>query len=201
MSQHVENASLKLKPETVQSEYRFPGKRLLDLMVALPATLIAVPLVLLSALAVRLTSTGPIIFTQTRIGRSGKPFRCYKLRTMFSGSPSVPTHEAHVSYVTPVGRVLRRCKLDELPQLWNVIRGDMSLVGPRPCLPEQAELILHRQIHDIFELEPGITGLAQIRNIDMSNPFACAEADAEYLNNWSLQLDLEILFRTIWRIS
>ena len=201
MRHHIENASVKLKPEAVQSEYRFPGKRLLDLTVALPATVIAAPLVVLSALAIGLTSKGPVIFTQTRIGRGGKPFRCYKLRTMFSGTPSVPTHEASVSYVTPIGRILRRFKLDELPQLWNVIRGDMSLVGPRPCLPEQAELILHRQIHDIFELEPGITGLAQIRDIDMSNPLACAETAAEYLSTWSLQLDLAILFRTIWRKS
>src|SRR5690606_34080410 len=104
-----------------------------------------------------------------------------------------------VSYITPIGKFLRKTKLDELPQLWNVIRRDMSLVGPRPCLPEQAELILHRRNLGVLQIEPGITGLAQVRDIDMSDPRRCAESDAEYLRNWSLRLDLWLMFRTVWR--
>ena len=180
---------------------RLRGKRLLDLSLAIPAIVITSPIVAISAALIRATSPGPALFVQTRVGKEGKPFRCYKLRTMFTDSPSVPTHEARPSYVTPVGRFLRNTKLDELPQLWNVIKGEMSLVGPRPCLPEQAELILHRRRLGVFRLEPGITGLAQIRGIDMSDPLRCAEADADYLNNWSLRLDLALLFRTLWRGS
>lgn len=202
MIRHQQQDSLKLSGASGQPDaLRLRGKRLLDLALAIPAIIITSPLVAVSAVLIRATSAGPAVFTQTRVGKGEKPFRCYKLRTMFCDSPSVPTHEARSSYVTPVGHILRSTKLDELPQLWNVIKGEMSLVGPRPCLPEQADLILHRRQLDVLQLEPGITGLAQIHGIDMSDPLRCAEADADYLKNWSLQLDLTLLLRTLWRRS
>lgn len=170
---------------------------MLDLVIAVPALAAALPFLAIAALLIRATSTGPVIFAQTRIGKQGRPFRCYKLRTMFTGTPSVPTHEASTTAITPIGRIMRRSKLDELPQLWNVIRGDMSLVGPRPCLPGQDQLILHRAQLGVLEAKPGITGLAQIRGIDMSDPLRCASADAEYLSPWSLRRDLAILGRTL----
>lgn len=178
-----------------------PGKRLLDLSLAIPALLLALPVLLLAACAIALTSRGPVIFSQPRIGIGGKTFRCHKLRTMFSGSPTVPTHEAQASCITPLGHILRRTKMDELPQLWNVIRGDMSLVGPRPCLTEQAELLFYRQAFGASAAKPGITGLAQVQGIDMSRPILCAQADADYLDNWSLRRDLALLWRTVMRKS
>ena len=174
-------------------------KRILDVAIALPLLVLMSPLILLAAIWIRSTSTGPALFSQLRVGRNQAPFRCHKLRTMYADTANQPTHEVAVSAVTPFGRLLRRCKFDELPQLWNVIEGSMSLVGPRPCLPVQDELIAHRERLGVFALRPGITGLAQVRGIDMSTPAALAEADAEYLAKRSLWLDLGILFRTLIR--
>lgn len=174
-------------------------KRVFDVIVAsvllVPASLV----MFLAMIAIRVSSPGPAVFSQRRVGRDLRPFNCYKLRTMHVGTPSLPTHEAAANWVTPVGRVLRRFKLDELPQLVNVVAGQMSLVGPRPCLPGQAELIEQRRQRDVFSLRPGITGLAQVRNIDMSDPVRCAQADAEYLERMTLGLDLAILLRTVCR--
>ena len=117
---------------------------------------------------------------------------------MYAGTASLPTHQVAVGAVTPVGRILRRLKVDELPQLWNVLIGDMSLVGPRPCLPTQKDLIEHRQKLGVYVLRPGISGLAQIRGINMSDPSSCAKADAKYLNSRSLYLDLLILWLTVF---
>jgi len=200
MNPHQNERSLRL-PRTSQqpSALHLRGKRLMDLCLAVPAIIVFAPVMAVCAILIRATSPGPAIFAQMRVGKEGRGFLCYKLRTMRKGSPSVPTHEAPVSYITPIGKFLRKTKLDELPQLWNVIRRDMSLVGPRPCLPEQAELILHRRNLGVLQIEPGITGLAQVRDIDMSDPRRCAESDAEYLRNWSLRLDLWLMFRTVWR--
>ncbi|RVD12515.1 sugar transferase, partial [Mesorhizobium sp. M4B.F.Ca.ET.017.02.2.1] len=115
------------------------------------------------------------------------------------GTPSLPTHEAPSQAITAVGKALRRAKIDELPQLWNVLRGEMSLVGPRPCLPTQTELVERRRALGVLSALPGITGLAQIRGIDMSDPRLCAETDAEYLRTASIGLDLKILLGTIYR--
>jgi O-antigen biosynthesis protein WbqP len=111
----------------------------------------------------------------------------------------LPSHEAPANSVTVVGKVLRRFKLDELPQLWNVLKGEMSLVGPRPCLPTQTELIERRKQLGVSSMLPGITGLAQIRGIDMSAPMLCAETDAAYLKAASIGLDVRILLGTIYR--
>ncbi|MDG4854519.1 MULTISPECIES: sugar transferase [unclassified Mesorhizobium] len=157
------------------------------------------PVVLIAMLAVRATSPGPAIFSQPRVGRSGAVFACHKLRTMHRNTPSLPTHEAPAGSVTAVGRVLRSTKIDELPQLWNVLKGEMSLVGPRPCLPTQTELIGHRRRLGVLSALPGITGLAQIKGIDMSDPKLCAEIDAAYLKAASIGLDLRILLGTFYR--
>lgn len=170
-----------------------------ECLVALAGLAVAAPFIAVLALAVRLDSPGPGIFRQVRVGRHKQPFTCYKLRTMASGTPNVPTHDASAAYVTRLGNFLRKTKLDELPQLWNVVRRDMSFVGPRPCLQTQVDLIRERDERGVFDILPGITGLAQIRGIDMSNPVRLAEADAEYVRRRSLRLDLEILLRTIVR--
>lgn len=171
-------------------------KRAIDIAIALPVLLIVSPVLLFAAIVIRLTSPGPAIFSQLRVGRDTKPFLCLKLRTMNAGTPSLPTHETPISSITSVGRSLRRFKIDEFPQLWNVIKGEMSLVGPRPCLPSQAALIEHRRQRGIFSLRPGVTGLAQVRKIDMSDPARCAETDLIYLKNRSLLIDILILKST-----
>lgn len=171
-------------------------KRAFDLALSLPGLAVAAPVIAAMGLLIRLTSKGPAIYSQMRVGRGGRPFRCYKLRTMRADTPSVPTHEAQKTAITGVGRFLRRTKLDELPQLWNVAKGDMSLVGPRPCLTTQDELIAHRERLGVFSSRPGITGLAQLRGIDMSRPALCAQTDAEYLANWTLAGDVAIIIRT-----
>jgi len=171
-------------------------KRMFDLVVAAIGLIVLSPLLLIIVLVVRFTSPGPGIFSQIRVGRHGEPFRCHKLRTMYAGTPSVPTHDVAASHVTKAGRFLRRTKLDELPQLWNVLKGEMSFVGPRPCLPSQAELIEERLKRGVLALRPGITGISQIRGIDMSTPALLAESDADYLEKQSLAFDLRILLHT-----
>lgn len=175
------------------------AKKIFDLAGAAVLLVVTSPVLLLAVIAVRVSSPGPVLFSQTRVGRDGALFRCHKLRTMYQGTPSLPTHEAPSSAVTSAGKVLRKFKLDELPQFWNVLRGEMSLVGPRPCLPSQTELIECRRRLGVLEALPGITGLAQIRGIDMSNPRLLAETDATYLRTASLWLDLRILFGTLYR--
>jgi lipopolysaccharide/colanic/teichoic acid biosynthesis glycosyltransferase len=153
-------------------------------------------LIMLLVAMVRLSSPGPGLFAQERVGRGRKNFICYKLRTMYVETPSAATHDTSVSAVTTLGRWLRRLKVDELPQLWNVLRGEMSFVGPRPCLPIQRELIDERQKRGVFDLRPGITGLAQIQGIDMSEPGRLAEVDAAYMKQQSFVLDLLLIART-----
>lgn len=175
------------------------AKKIFDIAGAAVLLVASSPILFLAILAVRASSPGPVIFSQTRVGREGALFRCHKLRTMYQGTPSLPSHETPVSAVTSVGKGLRKFKLDELPQLWNVLRGEMSLVGPRPCLPTQTELIEYRRRLGVLQALPGMTGLAQIRGIDMSNPQLLAEIDASYLRTASFWLDLRILFGTLYR--
>lgn len=175
------------------------AKRALDLAVAVPMLALTSPVLLVAMLAIRTTSAGPAIFSQIRVGRGGALFACRKLRTMYRATPSLPTHEAPAGSVTAVGKVLRATKIDELPQLWNVIKGEMSLVGPRPCLPTQTELIERRKELGVLAALPGITGLAQIKGIDMSDPRLCAETDAVYIKAASIGLDLKILLGTFFR--
>lgn len=172
-------------------------KRILDLALVLVALPAAGPVALLCMAAIRLTSPGPAILSQTRVGRHEKPFTCYKLRTMRADTPDAPTHETPARAVTPLGRWLRRLKLDELPQLWNVLRGDMSLVGPRPCLPAQTELVAERRARGLYALRPGITGVAQVAGVDMSDPGRLAALDATYLASMSPAADLRIILATL----
>jgi O-antigen biosynthesis protein WbqP len=134
------------------------------------------------------------LFRQQRVGRYCEPFVLLKYRTMRPDTESVATHLADASAISPFGRFLRKTKLDELPQLWNVLKGDMSLVGPRPCLFNQEDLINERLHRGVFNARPGITGLAQIQGIDMSTPTLLAVTDAEML----AKLDLLSYFRLIF---
>ena len=159
--------------------------------------LFVAPLLAVLSLVIRMNSEGPAFFRQERVGKDRKAFLCLKLRTMKTGTRQAGTHEIGADAITPVGGFLRKVKLDELPQLINVLRGEMSFVGPRPCLPTQEELVREREARRVFTVLPGITGLGQIRGIDMSDPVALAECDAEYLRRRSLALDATIVWRTL----
>lgn len=172
-------------------------KRVFDFVVAallvVPALLILIP----AALAVRLETAGSPILLQTRVGRNRQPFRLIKLRTMHVDTAIGASHEVGTSSITCVGGVLRRFKIDELPQLWSVLTGAMSLVGPRPCLPMQSELIEARERLGVFAIRPGITGRAQVMGIDMSQPPRLAEIDGSYVRDRSFGEDLRIILKTI----
>ncbi|MDI6748786.1 MAG: sugar transferase [Rhodocyclaceae bacterium] len=154
--------------------------RFFDIAFSLIGLVLGAPL-LLVLFVIGLFDTGAPLFVQERVGRLRRPFRLVKFRTMRPGTAQVATHLADASAVTRWGAFLRRTKLDELPQLWNVLKGEMSLVGPRPCLPNQHELIAARERLGVFAARPGITGLAQVQGIDMSQPERLALTDAEML--------------------
>lgn len=171
-------------------------KRTFDLICAVVGLAVAAPLLLVLMVAIRAQSSGSPIFAQRRVGRNAVSFVCYKLRTMYDGTEHAPTHVMASSVITPLGGWLRRWKLDELPQLFNVARGDMSLVGPRPCLESQTDLIEERKRLGVLAVRPGITGLAQVEGIDMSNPMRLARLDAKYVEAQSFLLDLKLLLST-----
>ena len=170
--------------------------RLLDLLLSSVGLLLGSP-VLLTIYVVGLFDTGSPVFQQERVGRNQRPFTLVKFRTMRPDTASVASHLADASAITPLGAFLRRSKLDELPQLWNVLKGEMSLVGPRPCLFNQVELINERATRAVFDARPGITGLAQVSNIDMSTPKLLAETDACMLQSLDLILYLKCIFMTV----
>ena len=142
--------------------------------------------------------TGSPIFRQERVGMGKQPFRLMKFRSMHVNAPSVATHLASASSITPFGSFLRKSKLDELPQLWNVLVGDMSLVGPRPNLFNQEELIHERDSLGVYSIRPGITGLAQINKIDMSTPQHLAETDAKMIQELNILGYFKYIFLTVF---
>ncbi|MFT6658502.1 MAG: lipopolysaccharide/colanic/teichoic acid biosynthesis glycosyltransferase [Maritalea sp.] len=153
-------------------------------------------LLLIVALLIKSTSPGPILFKQARVGKDGKEFILVKFRTMHLGTKNLATHEVSLSSVIPIGHFIRKIKIDELPQIWNIVRGELSLVGPRPCLPTQTELVDARKVRGVFDILPGITGIAQVMGVDMSNPHALAKLDEKYLKQRSLLVDIKILIFT-----
>lgn len=167
------------------AEWSFVMIRFIDVLAALTGLLLCLPLLIL-LLIIGWCETRAPLFRQERVGRHQQPFVLLKFRTMRPDTSSVATHLADASAVTVFGRFLRRTKLDELPQLWNVLRGDMSLVGPRPCLFNQIELISERASRGVFEARPGITGFAQVQGIDMSTPELLAKTDAEMLQSLNI---------------
>ncbi len=172
-------------------------KRSFDLLAAVLGLIVLWPVIAIAAVFIRRESPGPAIFAQTRVGRGGQPFTCYKLRTMRKDAAQVPTHMIGASSVTPLGAKLRRLKIDELPQLWNVLRGEMSLVGPRPCLPSQKELVDLRMRQGALDVSPGITGLAQVQGVDMSDPPQLSAIDGEYARTATFAGDLKLILRTL----
>ncbi|WP_231291116.1 MULTISPECIES: sugar transferase [unclassified Thioalkalivibrio] len=163
---------------------------------ALVGLVVAAPVLLVLWVLGWMESRSPL-FRQERVGRYQRPFVLVKFRTMRPDTASVATHLAEVSSVTRLGRFLRKTKLDELPQLWNVLKGEMSLVGPRPGLFNQEELLQERAERGVLDARPGITGLAQIRGIDMSTPRELAEVDRQMLDALTVRAYFRYLVLTV----
>lgn len=170
--------------------------RVFDVVLSLTGLTLGFPVFVLLWVLGWLDTKSPL-FRQERVGRHQKSFILVKFRTMQPDTASVATHLADISAVTKFGHFLRRSKLDELPQLWNVLKGEMSLVGPRPCLFNQTELIEERALRGVFAARPGITGLAQINGIDMSTPRLLAETDAQMLKGLDLAMYLNCIIKTV----
>ena len=177
-------------------------KRIFDLLVSLLAFILFLIPMLLVAIAVKLTSSGPILHWSERVGRNNKIFRMPKFRTMRVNTPLLPTHllQNANSFITPIGSFLRKSSLDELPQLFCIILGHMSLVGPRPALQNQQDLIDARTALGIHILTPGLTGWAQVNGRDEIPLDLKVKYDQEYLEQKSFLMDLKILLMTVWKV-
>jgi lipopolysaccharide/colanic/teichoic acid biosynthesis glycosyltransferase len=170
--------------------------RLFDILLSVFGLLAALPLLILFAI-LGLFDTGSPFFLQKRVGREKKPFTLVKLRTMKVGTKSVASHVVGGNQITSFGRFLRKSKMDELPQLWNVLKGEMSLVGPRPCLFCQKDLIEERDRLGIFDFPPGITGLGQIQNVDMSAPQKLTNLESQMLKDFTPRSYFYYIFATV----
>lgn len=172
-------------------------KRIFDALFSFFGLVLLSP-ILIVLMIIGFFDTGSPVFLQERVGKGMQPFRLMKFRSMHVNAPSVATHLASASSITPFGSFLRKSKLDELPQLWNVLVGDMSLVGPRPNLFNQEELIHERDLRGVYSVRPGITGLAQINKIDMSTPKLLAETDAKMIEEFNSLVYFKYIFLTVF---
>lgn len=173
-------------------------KRIFDFLMSLIAIIILSPVILITALAVKFTSPGPMLFKQRRIGKDNVEFEIYKFRTMRIDTPNVPTHllENPDQWITPVGKFLRKTSLDELPQLFNILKGEMSIVGPRPALYNQLDLKEMRTKVGVHKLVPGLTGWAQINGRDEIPLSLKVSLDKEYLDRKGFFFDIKVIFMT-----
>lgn len=178
----------------------FAIKRSMDIIFSLIAGMILIVPMALLVIVIKIDSRGPAIFKQERIGKNGSPFSIYKFRTMRMDAPAyqpTSTFDESEEYLTAVGKTLRRFSLDELPQLWNVIKGDMSIIGPRPLIPNEGEIHEIRLRNGVYHVRPGITGLAQISGRDMICDNAKAQLDIRYVRELSFRNEIKIFFGTI----
>lgn len=177
-------------------------KRIFDFIISLVSLLVLAPLFLMIGIIIKLGTRGPVFFKQRRIGKNNAEFYIYKFRTMRVDTPNVATHLLKTSeqYITPIGKVLRKTSLDELPQLFNILKGDMSLVGPRPALFNQYDLIGKRTDNGIHKLLPGLTGWAQVNGRDEISIEEKIRFDLEYKNKKSLFFDIKIIFFTMFKV-
>lgn len=177
-------------------------KRLLDLAIAIVALLLLSPIIIVVAIMVKLTSQGDILYWSYRVGIDNKLFKMPKFRTMKVGTPAIATHKLQnpKSVLTPIGGFLRQTSLDELPQLWSILKGDMSLVGPRPSLFNQDDLIHLRTQEGVHKLKPGLTGWAQINGRDELPIPTKVRFDAEYVGKRSFWFDVKIIWLTFLKV-
>jgi lipopolysaccharide/colanic/teichoic acid biosynthesis glycosyltransferase len=170
--------------------------RILDFLFAFFGLLFTSPFLLVLTIIGYFDTSSPI-FVQERVGRFKKPFKLIKFRTMTVGTASVASHLASSSSITKFGHFLRKTKLDELPQLWNVLKGEMSLVGPRPNLFNQTELVLERESRGVYNVRPGVTGLAQVNEIDMSTPILLAKTDEQMILTLTISYYFKYILQTV----
>lgn len=177
-------------------------QRFFEVLISLIALIILSPLFLILAIFIKLSSKGPVFFTQMRIGKNNELFKIYKFRTMKMGTPNVATDKLKDAnnYLTTTGKILRKTSLDELPQLINIIKGEMAFVGPRPALYNQYKLKELRTELGIHKLLPGITGWAQINGRDNNSDIQKTYLDEYYLKHKSFKFDVKILFMTVFRV-
>ncbi len=178
----------------------FFAKRLIDIILSLTAVIILSPVFLAVALIIKLDSKGPVFFMQRRVGKNKELFRIFKFRTMKTDTPNdIPTHllQSPDLFITRIGGFLRKTSLDELPQIINILKGEMSIIGPRPALWNQIDLILEREKYRANSVLPGLTGWAQINGRDELPIEVKAKLDGEYIDNISLAFDIKIFFKTI----
>lgn len=172
-------------------------KRLFDFLLAVSLILLLIPVYLILGGVIFLQDFGAPIFKQMRVGKGGKQFVFYKFRSMPLKTPNVESHEKDKLKITPIGKFIRRTNLDELPQFFNVIKGDMSFIGPRPPIPSQTNLIALRRENKSLFLKPGLTGWAQVNSYNNMPEYVKADFDGEYADQISLKMDLKILFKTV----
>ena len=174
-------------------------KRLFDIFASFFALVILSPLFLIICIINLFTPDTSVFFSHERRGRGGKPFRIYKFQTMKNNTPNCATGELKnpEQYITKFGRILRKTSLDELPQLWNILKGDMSFVGPRPLISSEIRAHRVRLEYGVYAFRPGLTGLAQIKGRDSISLMKKMKYDKEYCDNWSLKLDLQILWQSV----
>lgn len=177
--------------------YAESGKRLFDLMVVLLALILLSPIIVLTGILIVIDDGLPVLYTQKRTGKDMRLFRIYKFRSMQNGTKIMASATASTHTVTRVGRFIRRTNIDELPQLLNILKGDMSIVGPRPPLPSQDILLDERVKSGASVLRPGLTGLAQVNGVDGMTEKEKADWDAKYLEHISLFGDIVIILRTV----
>ena len=158
--------------------------------------LILSPIILVAVIVIIIEDGVPAFFVQERLGKKMKVFKIYKIRTMYKNAPNLGTHEVNTSNYLKMGSLLRKLKIDELPQILNFIMGDLNLIGPRPGLPSQLELKKFRTEKKIFDVTPGISGLSQVLGYDMSNPYKLSQVDAIYIKEKSMKLDCHIFIAT-----
>ena len=190
-------------PEIKPSAVYGAVKRALDLVFSVLALIAAAIPMLIIVLVIRLDSKGSAIFTQTRIGRNGREFPCFKFRTMRADAPPSTAKkelENADEFITRSGKALRNTSLDELPQLFNILRGEMSFIGPRPLIPEETKVHALRERCGVYQLRPGISGYAQVHGRDMISDEEKAALDRYYLEHFSLWTDVKILFGTVLKV-
>ena len=181
--------------------YRFI-KRLMDIILSMLGIIILSPVLIVVSILIKLESRGPVIFKQLRAGKNSEPFYIYKFRSMKVNTPNIATNDFNNAsdYITKIGKIIRKTSLDEMPQLFNILKGDMSIVGPRPVILEESELIELRQVNNIDKILPGITGWAQINGRDNIGNKEKVKYDYEYLTKKSVVMDLYIIVMTALKV-
>lgn len=176
--------------------YKFFFKRFIDISLAFLVIIFLSPLLIITSLIIKLQDGGPVLFKQDRVGKNKKLFKIYKFRSMPVNTANVESHEVNKITITPFGKLIRRANIDELPQFINILIGDMSLVGPRPCIPTQKHLIELRSQGGAYNCLPGLTGLAQVNSYDNMPNEVKAKYDNEYANNITFVNDMKIALKT-----